>query len=194
MVPRAGAAIRAHRAGTVSGTSSSTEARGFDIGRRLLAPLLVGGLAAVVGGCSSESADGGSAVTTPAEWRQVALGEVVTFRLPPDASAQSTQAVDSNFAVVRGEGYEVIYDYGRYGEDRAVLAEQPGYTSRTRDVDGHPGEEVTVRANGRPWNVVRLLLVEHGRNHLTIRVSCVDQETCRMADAIFDSVRFTRGS
>ena len=133
-------------------------------------------------------------MTTPEGWRQFKLDDVVSFAVPADASSQDIQPIDSIFGILRGEGYEVIYDYGRFGEDLAALGDQPGYTRRSREVDGQAGEEVTFRGDGNPWDVVRILRVEHDRNRLTIRVSCVDDETCRLADGLFDSVRFTPSS
>jgi hypothetical protein len=133
-------------------------------------------------------------VTAPEGWRQFELDHVVSFAVPADASAQDLQPIDSIFGILRGEGYEVIYDYGRFGEDLAALVDQPGYTQRSREVDGQVGDEITFSGDENPWGVVRILRVEHDRNHLTIRVSCADAETCRLADSLFDSVRFISGS
>jgi len=32
--------------------------------------------------------------------------------------------------------------------------------------------------------------VQHGMNVLTVRMACADEETCRAADVLFNSVRF----
>jgi hypothetical protein len=120
-------------------------------------------------------------------WRELGLGSAVTFAVPRDAVAQDVAPVDSLFGVLRGEGYEIRYDYGRYGEDLTVLYEEPGYTQTTRDIDGHTAAEITYLS---PPGIVRLLSVAHDHNFLTIRISCTDAATCRLADEVFASVRF----
>ena len=129
-------------------------------------------------------------MTTPVGWHQVELDDVASFAVPPDASEQDLQPLDSIFGVLRGEGYEVSYDYGRFGEDLAAYRDQPGFTREVREVAGRAGEHVTFRGNGNPWEVVRIISVPDDRNQLTIRVSCADDETCRLADDVFDSVQF----
>jgi len=129
-------------------------------------------------------------VAGPEGWRTIELDDAARFAVPPDAQAQDVQPLDSIFGMLRGQGYEVIYDYGRFGEDLVALEDQPGYARRARTVDGRAADDVTFRGNGAPWSTVRLLHVADGRNHLTIRVSCTAEETCRLADDLFDSVRF----
>ncbi|XVV07699.1 hypothetical protein ACQPW3_20900 [Actinosynnema sp. CA-248983] len=126
----------------------------------------------------------------PEGWRVLALGDAVELAVPPDAAAVDLPPVDSVFGVLRGEGYEIVYDYGRYGEDLAELRDLPGYTQRERQVQDRTATDVAV-AGSDPWRRVRVLRVDNGLDHLTVRVSCVDDETCAFADALFDSVRFT---
>lgn len=126
----------------------------------------------------------------PEGWRVLRLGDAVELAVPPDAEAVDLPPVDSVFGVLRGEGYEVVYDYGRFGEDLAELRDQPGYTRRDRQVQERTAADIEV-AGSDPWRRVRVLRVDDGRDQLTVRVSCVDDRTCALADVLFDSVRFT---
>lgn len=157
----------------------------------ILALLTVTGLTLFpsVAGCARPFGDRGDIVTTPAGWRPVKLGDAVTFAVPPDARDQDVQPIDSIFGIIRGDGYEVIYDYGRSGEQLSAHEGQLGYTRRSRSVDERTGVEVSFQADGKPWGVVRILQVQDGRNVLTIWVSCVDKDPCRLANDLFDSVR-----
>lgn len=129
----------------------------------------------------------------PEGWREITLGDAVSFAVPPDARTENARPVDSEFGVLRGENYEVVYDYGRYGEDLSALTGKPGFTRTAREVDGRAATEVAFRGDGNPWDFVRLLtLMPDESNHLTIRVSCVDETTCRLAGDVFRSVRRTR--
>ena len=131
-----------------------------------------------------------SKASVPEGWRRIALDDAVRLAVPPDAQAQSVQPIDSIFGILRGEGYEVVYDYGRSGDDLSLYADEAGFSERSRDVEGRRGTEVSLREQGDPWAVVRILQVQDGRNVLTVRMSCIDEETCRAADVLFDSVRF----
>ena len=108
---------------------------------------------------------------------------------PTRANKTSSPSTPSSVSY-RGKGYEVSYDYGRLGEDLAAYRDQPGFTREVREVAGRAGEHVTFRGNGNPWEVVRIISVPDDRNQLTIRVSCADDETCRLADDVFDWVQF----
>jgi hypothetical protein len=157
----------------------------------------VAALAAAAVSCSG-LADGrddpGDTMTTstplPEGWQRIELDDAVSLALPPDAVAQSVQPIDSIFGILRGEGYEVVYDYGRSGDDFSLYADEAGFSRRSRDVEGRRATEVSFRGQGDPWTDVRILQVRDGRNVLTVRMSCTDEETCRAADVLFDSVRF----
>lgn len=158
-----------------------------------LALLAVTGLTLLssIAGCARLSGDRGDIVTTPAGWRPVRLGDIVTFAVPPDARDQDVQPIDSIFGVILDDGYEVIYDYGRSGEQLSAHEDQPGYTRHSRSVDERAGVQVSFQTDGKPRGVVRILQVQDGPNVLTIWVSCTDEDTCRLANDLFDSVRFT---
>jgi len=152
-------------------------------------------LAAAAMSCSGPLHDRGSTVTTstpsvPEGWRRVEIDAVASLAAPPDMVAQSVQPIDSIFGILRGEHDELVYDYGRYGEDLSSYADQAGFSSRSRDVEGRQGREVSFRMQGGSSNIVRILQVPDRGKVLTIRMSCTDEETCRSADAVFDSLRF----
>ncbi|KOX18416.1 hypothetical protein ADK67_37135 [Saccharothrix sp. NRRL B-16348] len=128
----------------------------------------------------------------PEGWRVLRLGDAVELAVPPDAAEVDLPPVDSVFGVLRGEGYEVVYDYGRYGEDLADLRDLPGYTRRERQVQARTATDIAVAGAGDPWRRVRVLRVDNDRDQLTVRVSCVDDRTCALADTLFDLVRFTK--
>ena len=92
--------------------------------------------------------------------------------------------------ILRGSGYELIYDYGRAGESLDDNRHEPGFLRCTRTIDGRSAVEVSFTPAGQPWSAVRLLQVQDRSNSLTIRVSCVDQPTCQLATPLFDSVKF----
>jgi hypothetical protein len=156
--------------------------------RRLLVVLLL--VLVTIGACAHSEPDGGNNVTKPEGWREITLGDAVSFAVPPDAQAQEAQPVDSAFGVLRGPNYEVVYDYGRYGDDLTALADKPGFVRTTREINTGSATEVTFRGDGNPWGLVRVLSTQQDEsNHLTIRVSCVDAATCGLADNVFNSVR-----
>ena len=109
-------------------------------------------------------------------------------RRPAGRRGPGSAADRSVFGMLGGEGYEVAYDYGRSGDDLAMYTEEPGFSRRSRDVAGRPGTEVEFRGSGGPWGHVRMLQVHVGGNVLTVRMNCVDADTCRAADVLFDSV------
>ncbi|MBE8518303.1 hypothetical protein ILP97_12410 [Amycolatopsis sp. H6(2020)] len=150
-------------------------------------------IGSVAGSCGHPAPQGDRTMPRPDGWREITLGGTVGFAVPPDAQPQNVQSVDSDFGILRGAAYEVVYDHGRYGEDLAVLAEKPGFTRKSREVGGRAAEEITFRGDGRPWQVVRLLSTQQDPpNTTTIRVSCSDDDTCRLADSVFDSIRRIR--
>lgn len=127
----------------------------------------------------------------PPEWKTVNVENVCTFGVPPDARAQEVQPIDSIFGMLRGEGYEVIYDYGNAGEDLDASKDQPGFTKSSRNVDRRAATEVSFTGEeGSLWSRVRILQIEDDRNWLTIRVSCVIDDECRLAQDVFDSMQF----
>ena len=132
-------------------------------------------------------------MTTPEGWRSIQLGDAVTMAVPADARDQGMRPIDSIFGVLRGDGYEVIYDYGRFGEDLAGYQAQTGYKRLNRKIDGRAASEVSVTTDSTPRGLVRILQVQDGAKVLTIRVSCDDDVTCRLATDLFDSVRFNSG-
>lgn len=136
---------------------------------------------------------GGGIVTVPPGWHTVRLESVGAFAVPPDARAQNVQPIDSIFGMLRGDGYEIIYDYGRSREDLEGPRDQPEYTRSSRSINDRDAEEVFFASDGKPWGRVRVLQVRDGVNSLTIRVSCVDDDTCALAEDVFNSVRFTAG-
>src|SRR5262249_34160969 len=117
--------------------------------------------------------------------------DTVSFAVPSGAQSQKVKPFDSIFDILRGEGYEVIYDYGRSGEDLGANHDQPQYTRSRRSVGGRSGHEVSFKPDQKPWGAVRILQVRNGARTLTIRVSCVDDNSCQFADELFDSVTFT---
>ena len=152
----------------------------------------VSGLSLISGvaGCASSGDREDNTVTIPAGWSAIRVGDAVTLAVPPDAREQKAQPIDSIVGILLGDGYEVIYDYGRYGGRLSAYKDRPGYKARTRSVYGRVGTEISFQADGQPWGVVRILQVEDGQDVLTIRVSCVDDDACRMADDLFDSIKF----
>ena len=133
-------------------------------------------------------------LTTPMGWRTLNLGKHLTFAVPPDAMAVDVQPIDSIFGVLRGDGYEIIYDYGLSGEDLAALKNQPGYTQQSRRFQRRIGTEVSFRSEQKPGGMVRILQMKDGANLLTIRVSCARNDVGPLAQAVFDSVKFSSGS
>jgi len=131
-----------------------------------------------------------SAPSVPEGWQRIKLDDAVSLAVPPDAMAQSVQPIDSIFGILRGEGYEVIYDYGRSGDDLNLYAEEAGFSKRSLAIEGRRGTQVSFRGHGDPWTAVRILQLRDGRNVLTVRISCIDEETCGTADVMFGSIRF----
>jgi hypothetical protein len=127
----------------------------------------------------------------PAGWRLLTLDNAVSFAVPLDAQSQNVKAIDSIFDIVRGEKFELIYDYGRSGENLDAYKDQPQYTRRSREVDGQPGHEISFKPDQNQWAIVRVLQVRNGSHTLTIRISCSDDNSCQIADELFDSVVFT---
>lgn len=126
----------------------------------------------------------------PAGWRLLTLDNTVSFAVPADAQSQNVKPIDSIFDILRGEGYEVVYDYGRSGEDLDAYQDQPQYTRRSREVDGRPGHEISFQPDQKTWGVVRILQVRSGARTLTIRVACSNEDRCQFADELFASVSF----
>jgi hypothetical protein len=165
--------------------------RGRSTLRGLTAAVAVG-----LSSCAGSSENPGGTVSTsgsavPAEWRLIQVDDAVSLSVPPDAVAQSVQPIDSLFGMLRGDGYEIAYDYGRGGDDIEVYAEEADFHERSREVGGQRGTEISFRHSGdAPWTIVRLVRVQYGKKVLTVRMACVDDATCRSADVLFDSVRF----
>lgn len=151
----------------------------------LVAVLLTGATAG-----ARQPNDRGSTVSTPSEWQPVRIGDAALLAVPPDAEEQRLQPLDSIVGMLVGDGYEIVYDYGRSGEDLSLYRDEPGYVERARPVDGRSGREVTFRGSGPPWRVIRLLQASDGEETLTVRVSCRDEADCAVADTVFDTVRF----
>jgi hypothetical protein len=129
----------------------------------------------------------------PPDWKPIEVTDDLTFFVPPDAQEEEVQPIDSIFGIVNGPGYQIIYDYGRFSEAVDTYQDRPDFRSKSRKMDGWQAHEVSFEdaeeSPERPF--VRLLQIPHkGPNTFTLRVSCVDEDTCRVADLIFDSVSF----
>lgn len=130
-------------------------------------------------------------MAVPVGWRLLTLDNTVSFAVPSDVQSQNVKPIDSIFDILRGEGFEVLYDYGRSGEDLDAYHDQPQFTRQHRKVHGRPGIEVSFKPDQKPWVVVRILQVRNGAHTLTIRISCIDLNRCQFTDELFDSVAFT---
>jgi hypothetical protein len=127
---------------------------------------------------------------TPDDWQAVRVGDGAALAVPADATEQPLQPIDSVIGMLRGDGYEVVYDFGRSAEDLTLYEQEPGFHSRPRTVDGRPAVEVGFRRDQGPWRVVRILQARDGAETLTVRLSCTDEKTSAIGDDLFDSVRF----
>jgi hypothetical protein len=155
--------------------------------------LTVIGLVLLVGvvGCSTPPDPRRDVVSTTGGWRDITIGDVARLTVPGDAREQNVQPIDSIVGIVRGEAYEIVYDYGRYGERLETYDGRPGHTVEHRNVDGRTATEISFQGDRQPWSAIHILQVQDGANLLTIRLSCADGNPCGLADTVFDSVRFT---
>jgi hypothetical protein len=126
----------------------------------------------------------------PAGWRELEVAGAA-FAVPDAARPVDVQPIDSMVGILRGTGYEVIYDYGRAGESLTDNRDQPRFAMSRRTISGRQALEVSFEPEGSPWRFVRMLQVQDGVNSLTLRVSCADEKVCELATTLFDSVRFT---
>jgi hypothetical protein len=141
-------------------------------------------------GCTETALEPRETMNTPAGWRELKVAGA-TFTVPEGARAVDVQPIDSMVGILRGEGYEVIYDYGRAGESLTDNRDQPAFAMRRRTINGRAAIEVSFKPEGSPWGFVRMLQVQDGVNSLTMRVSCADENMCQLATTVFDSVSFT---
>jgi len=150
------------------------------------AAVLLGGLTS----CDTSTVDRDD-VTAPAGWRSFSIGDAATMAVPEDAHDAELQPFDSVFGKLEGQGYEIIYDHGRYTEGVDSYEDRPEFERSARRVDGRDGVQVSFAGDGQQWQTSRVLQVPDGPSKLTIWVNCVDDVTCQLADAVFDSVAFT---
>ena len=126
--------------------------------RRAAPPLLLrGALLIVLGSCAWTAP--GDPGAPPDDWRTVDVGGFATLQVPPDAQNTSARGIDSVAGVLRGDGYEVLYDYGRYGERLDPYVNQPDHAVRNREISGKTAVDVSFRADGRPLPYARILQV-----------------------------------
>ncbi len=127
-------------------------------------------------------------------WRAVKIGDVASIVVPEDASDQGVQPIDSIAGVFQGDRYAVMFEYGPYRlvSDRAdETGRRTEESLHRRTIQGRPAIETSRAVVGGVWTIARTLQIEDGDNTLLLRVSCVDEEACQMADALFDSVTFS---
>jgi len=94
--------------------------------------------------------------------------------------------------VLRGDGYEIVYDHGRFGERLESYENQPEHVAHERQVAGKPAVQVSFRADGRPLPYSQVLQVQDDAETLTVHVSCRDTEVCAaVAAPVLDSVAFS---
>ena len=139
--------------------------------------------------CDGTGSEEGGDVAQPTSWRVVDIGDVAVVNVPADAHDRNVQPIDSIAGIIDGRGYEVVYEYGPHGRIGGSEKEQ-GHVIRDREVDGRTGTEASYRADGDPWSIVRVLQLQDGKDALSVTISCLDEETCQIADTIFDSVKF----
>ena len=154
--------------------------------RAVLSLILAGALLIFLGSCAQPVP--GEPDAPSDDWRTVDVGGFATLRMPSDAQDTGARGIDSVAGVLRGDGYEVVYDHGRHGERLDPYVNQPDHAMRTREISGKAAVDVSFRAKGRPLPYARILQVQNGLETLTVHVSCIDADTCRVADRIFDSV------
>ncbi len=125
------------------------------------------------------------------DWKIVHVGGVLTIQVPPDSVEEPTQPIDSIIGILNGPGYRIVYDYGRFGEPVEANQDRPGFQSQTRQINGRPATQASFvdveESPERPF-VHLLQVADEGSNTLTLRISCVDAETCWIVTPVFDSV------
>jgi hypothetical protein len=140
-----------------------------------------------IAGCLPTGPCGDS--TTDAGWRCIQIGDAATLAVPKDAQNKDVHAVDSVFGVLAGDGYEVVYDYANVGEDLNAYEDEAEFTQNTRTVSGLIGTEISFEGNGEPWTKVQILQLPVAGKVLTVRASCVNENTCQTAERVLESVR-----
>jgi hypothetical protein len=149
--------------------------------------LVLGGCLVFAAGCGPPDSQQ-NGVTVPPGWRMIEFGDVVTLAVPGDVVDKNVTPIDSVLSVFQGGGFELALEYGRFA---GGIEDHPMGSLREREVDGRRGMELSTRTGtAQPRPVVRMLQVDDGLETLTIMMSCLDEATCRQADAIFSSVRF----
>jgi hypothetical protein len=112
----------------------------------------------------------------------------IGLSVPPDARHAGGTPIDSKAGVVNGDGYQITYDLGRFGERLDRAQAQP------RTIAGRPGIEVAFAPEDEPFAWARIAQVGVGPGRtLTVRVSCDSIERCALADRIFDSITIHPG-
>jgi hypothetical protein len=131
-------------------------------------------------------------MSEPEGWQTITVGKILSFRVPLGAKARDVRPIDSLVGIIDGDRFEITYDYGRFSERVEAHRDRPGYSVSTRPIGFRKAQEVSFRdtEDNPALPFVQLLRVEDGANALTLRVSCADESTCSIADAIFDSVEF----
>jgi hypothetical protein len=123
------------------------------------------------------------------DWQSIELEAAIGLSVPPDARQAGGVAIDSTAGVLDGNGYQIAYDLGRFGERLDSLAREHATLSRSREVAGRPGAEVAFKPDDGPFEWARIVQVAVGSGRtLTVRVSCESIELCSLADRVFDSI------
>jgi len=125
-------------------------------------------------------------------WRTVAVGTVLTFRVPPMAREKSVRPLDSVVGIIDGDGYQITYDYGRFSERVEEYQHHSRYSVSERRVGSRKAQIASFDdPEGNPdLPFAQLLRIDDGSNALTLRVSCADEASCSLANDILDSVEF----
>jgi hypothetical protein len=130
---------------------------------------------------------------TPPEWRQVAFAGGFAVSLPPWLERADARGIDTEVALYRGDGLELLFDYGPYGG----TPNEPAWTTEGVTLNGRRG----TLAGGRwgepgeyPYGLV-LYLPETRREEprhlrsLTITALCATDELCDVARRILGTLR-----
>jgi hypothetical protein len=92
----------------------------------------------------------GEKMSTPQGWRTLDV-VAVRFAVPGEARATDIQPIDSQVGILRGSGYELIYDYGRAGESLSDKSRRAGIRHARAAHRGPLAVEVSFTASGQPW-------------------------------------------
>jgi hypothetical protein len=129
------------------------------------------------------------------QWRDVRVGDRLTFSAPIDLTSTSARGTDTDFSEWHGDGLTVRVDAGLFSDPLTRYQSKPNVRQRDESIDGQAARVVTYdQPDGSRFTAAHFPELQNagGAKKLTVAVISSGDRSADEALRIVRSIRFGR--